>query len=135
VLAPAADGAVHFGGVSGTAQRERAAVKVEDPDVAALSPDGKTVACRAGEGALPLWDLGKPPAAARGALQGPRLPGWAGVMRDLAYSADGQRLVSCGQDGRVIVWAAAAGTNLTESNRTRRAAEEVHHAAADGPQR
>src|SRR5207253_10362506 len=62
VLATVADGAVRFWDASGGKPRERSAVQGVAGDALALSPDGKTLACRVGDSGIRLWDLGKPTA-------------------------------------------------------------------------
>jgi len=80
----------------------------------AFAPDGKTLAYNGDDWAIHLWDLTSPVPVTRATLEGHKLPGWSGVVRDFAFSADGRRLVSGGQDRRVIVWDAASGQKLHE---------------------
>lgn len=80
----------------------------------AFAPDGKTLAYEDGDWDVHLLDLTRPVPADRAVLKGHQLQGWGGIVWDLAYAADGRRLVSGGQDGRVIVWDPADGTKRQE---------------------
>jgi WD40 repeat protein len=64
--------------------------------VLSLRPDGKQVASACGP-AIHLWNLatGKPEAT---------LNGSADIITGLAFTTDGQRLVSCGNDKQVRMW-------------------------------
>ena len=72
---------------------------------ATFSPDGKTAAV-AGSRDVRLWDV------ASGKPRGFRLSGHTSVLRSVAYSADGSRLVTASADGTVRVWDARSGTAL-----------------------
>jgi WD40 repeat protein len=75
-----------------------------------FSPDGKTVAV-AGSRDVRLWD------SAAGTERGYRLSGHTSVLRSVAYSADGARVVTASADGTVRVWDAADGSILAVINR------------------
>jgi len=84
--------------------RELAALKTDD-DMAALSPDGRTVATWSFRGlAIHLWDV----ATGRERV---RLVGHESQVLMALFSADGKSVVSC-EFGRVIAWDAADGTEL-----------------------
>jgi WD40 repeat protein len=81
-------------------------------DFALASPTGRLVATTSRQGTLTgsggpveVWD----PAAGRRVAT---LVGSAGVVLDVAFSADGSRLATSGQDGTVRVWDPAAGEEL-----------------------
>jgi WD40 repeat protein len=96
---------------------ELATLKKEgDPylSCAAISPDGQTVATTHSEhddttGTIELWDVAR---QRKGELKRRH-----GIIRALAFSADGTRLASGCSDGIVWVWDARSGSPL----RTRRA--------------
>ena len=75
-----------------------------------FSPDGKTVAV-AGSRDVRLWD------SASGRERGYRLSGHTSVLRSVAYSADGRRIVTASADGTTRVWNAATGELLTVLSR------------------
>ncbi len=77
---------------------------------AVFSPDGKTVAV-AGSRDVRLWD------AASGAERAFKLSGHTSVLRSVAYSADGRRIVTASADGTVRVWDAARGIALAVASR------------------
>src|SRR5262249_39533805 len=82
--------------------------KVDNLTALAFSPDCKTVASGGGDDRfVHLWD----------AVQQKELPslsGHAGRVTSLAFAPGGVRLVSAGQDGRIIVWSPQSQTKLRE---------------------
>lgn len=72
----------------------------------AFSPDGKTLATGVGR-QIKLWDV-----SARHELL--TMKGHAGVVRRVAFSHDGARLVSQGVDDRARVWDVKSGKQLLE---------------------
>jgi WD40 repeat protein len=106
--------------ITGTQPREIAAVLEQAPDMAALAlaPDGRTLATGGGErdlgrpspSPISLWRLsGKEPP--RRTL---RLDGHLLAINFMAYSPDGQMLVSAGQTGQVILWETMTGSKYRE---------------------
>jgi WD40 repeat protein/tRNA A-37 threonylcarbamoyl transferase component Bud32 len=85
-----------------------------------LSPDGQYLASAMGErdGMVQVWET------ARGKKLF-TLKGHMGAVRCVAYSPDGQRLVSGGADGTVRVWQAATGQQLLMLKHRRYPWEEV----------
>jgi WD40 repeat protein len=71
---------------------------VNQGTVAAFSPDGKLLATADLDHSIRLWD------AEKGTERG-RLVGHRGAVRDLAFSRDGRRLFSAGEDCTGLVWA------------------------------
>jgi WD40 repeat protein len=86
---------------------------IDTPAAFALaSPTGRLVATTSRQGTLTgsggpveVWD----PAAGRRVAT---LAGSAGVVLDVAFSADGSRLATSGQDGTVRIWDPASGEEL-----------------------
>jgi hypothetical protein len=106
--------------IAGTQPREIAAVLEQAPDMAALAlaPDGRTLATGGGERDLgrpspsPIspWRLsGKEPPR-----QTLRLDGHLLAINFMAYSPDGQMLVSVGQTRQVILWETMTGSKYRE---------------------
>src|SRR5262249_48812911 len=79
-----------------------------------FSPDNKSLAFSDDGSHIHLWDLTGPVPQERAALEGHHKPGWAGVVRAIAFSPDGSRLISSGLDNRVIVWDTVAGRSLQQ---------------------
>src|SRR5437899_415849 len=74
--------------------------------VLAVSPDGAHVLGGAqADGKLRLFD-------ARTGKELRRLPGHAGWVTGVAFSADGGRAVTCGEDAEVKLWDVASGKLL-----------------------
>jgi WD40 repeat protein len=71
---------------------------------AAFSPDGTTVAV-AGSRDVRLYDAGS-------GDERRRLSGHTSVLRSVAFSADGRRIVTASADGTVRVWSASTGVAL-----------------------
>lgn len=72
----------------------------------AFSPDGKVIATGTDEGAQ-TWD------AATGELQ-LRFDGHDGTVSGLAFEPSGERIVSVGPDGAMLIWDTATGDHVTE---------------------
>ena len=64
----------------------------------AFSPDGKILACAAGDGLVYIWD------PITGELLGNALAGHLSEFTDLAFSPDGKWLVAGGSDDRLTLW-------------------------------
>lgn len=68
----------------------------------AIDPRGRRVAAASVDGAVRLWELGKP--------GGPRLlRGHLGPVASLSFGPDGRHVLSAGADGTVRIWAVAGG--------------------------
>lgn len=89
-----------------TPERQRSVLRSLVPS--ALSTDGQRAVTAAGDdgAALQWWD------AATGAATGGPAAAHAGPVLALAFSADGTRAVSAGEDGSLRVWDARTGTPL-----------------------
>jgi len=75
-----------------------------------FSPDGETIAV-AGSRNVRLWD------SSSGEELGFSLAGHTSVLRSIAYSRDGDRIVTAGADGTTRVWDARDGTALAVLDR------------------
>jgi WD40 repeat protein/tRNA A-37 threonylcarbamoyl transferase component Bud32 len=89
--------------------RSKGQTNLQPPEnrvVLAWSGDGKQLASSAGlERTIQIWD----PASGANLLT---LPGHPRAIRSLAWSRDGRRLASAGDDGAVKVWDVAAGKEI-----------------------
>lgn len=99
---PSPVAALRIWDISGSAGREKSAVKLDRPGRAfALAPDGKTLAAAVGAHIV-LWDLTRDPPAQRTKLDDPR------GCRSLSFSSDGARLATASSttiDGcAAVVW-------------------------------
>ena len=99
--------------VEGTKLEELLIPKIDARQVA-FSPDGLTLAYADSGQEIHLLDLARASLAERAVLKGHGVPGAPQVVCDLAFDLTGARLVSSGQDGRVILWNAADGTKLAQ---------------------
>jgi WD40 repeat protein len=77
----------------------------------AFSPDGRSIVSGGGDGSVVFWDL----AAGREAR---RLRGHIGVVTAVAFSQDGARLASAGQEDKTVkIWDVARGQEVLELRR------------------
>ncbi|MCI0683257.1 MAG: hypothetical protein L0Y71_14235 [Gemmataceae bacterium] len=107
------------------------AFKGEFFETAAFAPDGKLLAIgRAGEtekGKIVLLD----PATGKKVRE---LAGHRGGCNDMTFSADGQRLISCGRDTLVRIWNPADGKQVAELGKSRGGQfKDVLHAVSLSP--
>lgn len=77
-----------------------------------------------GEGEIRLWDISVDPPVEVGRLSGHRVP-----VHSLAFSPDGSRLVSGGDDGTVIYWDVESGAELNRRTLRGRAINALVFAA------
>ena len=77
----------------------------ESPALAVSPIDGR-IAAGDDENSISLWDPER-----RRPVQ--YLRGHSGIVRDLAFSADGRRLASAGNDGTIRIWDPADGREIT----------------------
>ncbi len=99
--------------VEGTKLEELLIPKIDARQLA-FSPDGLTLAYADSGQDIHLLDLSRALLAERAVLQGHGLPGAPQVVCDLAFDLTGERLVSSGQDWRVILWNTADGTKVAQ---------------------
>jgi WD40 repeat protein len=77
-----------------------------------FSPDGSRFATGGTNGSLVLWEVSK--ALAGDAAAKTVIPAHKGVVRNLAWTADGTRLVTSGEDGVVHVWDPNSGKSVAQ---------------------
>jgi WD40 repeat protein/DNA-binding SARP family transcriptional activator len=83
----------------------------------AISPDGKSAISGSNFGDIYRWDL-------ESQEQTGILQGHDGMVRSLAYTSDGSRIISIDSNGNLILWDAVSGEILMRA--------KIHHAGGEG---
>jgi WD40 repeat protein len=82
----------------------------------AVSPDGRLVAAGTADGGIRFWNAGT-------GEEEKKLPGLhQGLVRCVAFSADGRRIVTCGRDGKLLISDVSSGAALAQATAPRRPA-------------
>lgn len=76
----------------------------------AIAPPGRWAAAACGDGTVELWDIDAQPEPAAPRL----LSGHKNLVTSVAFSLDGTRLVSGGEDALVLLWDVPTGRRLRE---------------------
>jgi WD40 repeat protein len=77
----------------------------------ALAPDGRAIALANGDGTFPVWSLAQGAPRLVATLRGREPNPAIGGVKQLAFAADGRRLLAASND-RLIVWDIASGKTL-----------------------